>query len=62
MVSKLLAICLALLVGIGLQYLMVGAMFMHTMDFASFTVVNWIFEAIYVIFLICLALKLELED
>ena len=53
-------VSLALLVAIGMQYFMVGALTMRFMDFSGFSTINWILEIIYLSFTISLALRTDI--
>jgi membrane protein insertase Oxa1/YidC/SpoIIIJ len=58
--TKINRISLAILVAIGMQYFIVGAFTFNTIDFSSFSLLNWILEIIYLTFTISLALRTDL--
>jgi hypothetical protein len=60
MITKINKVSMALLVAIGMQYFMVGALTMRFMDFSGFSVINWILEIIYLSFTISLALRTDI--
>lgn len=51
------SVSLAILLAIGLQFLMVGVFTFRTLDFSSFGVGNWLLEAVYLICAISISLK-----
>jgi membrane protein insertase Oxa1/YidC/SpoIIIJ len=57
--TKINRISLAILVAIGMQYFIVGAFTFNTIDFSSFSLLNWILEIIYLTFTISLALRTD---
>jgi hypothetical protein len=59
-ITKINRVSIALLVAIGLQYFMVGALTMRFMDFSGFSTINWILEVIYISFTISLALRTDI--
>jgi len=60
MITKINKISLAILIAIGLQYFIVGAFTMQFVDFASFSLLNWILQLIYLTFSISFALRTDL--
>jgi membrane protein insertase Oxa1/YidC/SpoIIIJ len=58
-ITKINRISLAILVAIGMQYFIVGAFTFNTIDFSSFSLLNWILEIIYLTFTISLALRTD---
>ena len=58
--TKINRISLAILVAIGMQYFIVGAFTFNTIDFSSFSLLNWILEIIYLSFTISLALRTDI--
>jgi membrane protein insertase Oxa1/YidC/SpoIIIJ len=58
--TKINRISLAILVAIGMQYFIVGAFTFNTIDFSSFSLLNWILEIIYLTFTISLALRTDI--
>ncbi len=57
MITKVNKVSMALLVAIGMQYFMVGALTMRFMDFSGFSVINWILEILYITFTVSLVLR-----
>ena len=55
--TKINKISLAILVAIGMQYFIVGAFTFNTIDFSSFSFLNWILEIIYLTFAVSLSLR-----
>jgi len=55
--TKINKISLAILIAIGVQYFIVGAFTFNTIDFSSFSLLNWILELIYLTFAISLSLR-----
>lgn len=50
-------VTLAILLAIGMQYFIVVAFTYKTIDFASFSLLNWVLEIIYLTFAISLSLR-----
>jgi hypothetical protein len=50
-------VTLAILLAIGMQYFIVVVFTYKTIDFASFSLLNWILEIIYLTFAISLSLR-----
>ena len=59
-ITRVNKVSLALLIAIGMQYFMVGALTMRFMDFSGFSTINWILEIIYLSFTISLALRTDI--
>ena len=57
MTKKINKITLAILIAIGMQYFMVGAFTFNTIDFSSFSFLNWILEIIYLTFAVSFSLR-----
>jgi hypothetical protein len=54
-ITRLLAICLAILISTGLQQ----AVTMGTANYTNFSTIQWIFQVIFWITVICIALIIE---
>jgi hypothetical protein len=52
-------VCLALLIGTGLQFFMYGIITFNMIDFSSYGIINWVFQIIYFTYCITLSLKLD---
>jgi hypothetical protein len=52
-------ICLALLIGTGLQFFMYGMFTFKTIDFSSYSVFNWILQTVYFAYCVTLSLKFK---
>ena len=57
MTKKINKITLAILIAIGMQYFMVGAFTFNTIDFSSFSLLNWLLEIIYLTFAVSFSLR-----
>lgn len=57
MIKTINRITLAILIAIACQFFIVGAMTFHTVDFTSFSLLNWVLEIIYLTFAISLSLR-----
>jgi uncharacterized membrane protein len=57
MIKNINKISLAILIAIGMQYFMVGAFTFNTIDFSSFSFLNWVLELIYLTFAVSLSLR-----
>jgi hypothetical protein len=55
--DKIFNVSLAILIAIGMQYFIVGAMTLRMMDFSSFNIYNWIMEIVYLSCAITFSLK-----
>jgi len=56
MARYIVAICLALLIGIGLQILCVEGIAESKLDLSRFTIWQWLLEVVYLVFLVSLAI------
>ena len=54
-------VSLAILLSIGLQFLMVGIFTFRTLDFSGFGVFNWLLECVYIVCAISLSLNKDLS-
>ena len=61
-VKILFTVSFTLLLALGFQYLIVGVMMLHTMDFSSFTITNWIFETFYIVGSLSFGIIVSHED
>jgi hypothetical protein len=57
MIKNINKISLAILIAIGMQYFMVGAFTFNTIDFSSFSLLNWLLEIIYLTFAVSFSLR-----
>ncbi len=55
-------ICLVVLIAIGIQYGLNGAIKMRDINFDTFTTFNWICEGLYITLAICLGILLGEQD
>lgn len=58
MLQRIIGVCLAILIGIGLQWVAVEAAEAGHLDFYSFTTVQWVFQIVYLILLVCIGIRL----
>ena len=54
-------ICLYLLIGTGIQYIVNGLIHFELLDFETFSIMNWIFQILYWVLIIFYSIGLEKE-
>jgi hypothetical protein len=57
MIKTINQVTLAILIAIACQFFIVGAMTFHTVDFTSFSFLNWVLELIYLTFAVSFSLR-----